>query len=125
MHTLKHWTRRSPLVVAAALLCTAGPPTAPALQPTLGGQLAALSGTGLTMAECRQRMQTLSTLLQEAGYRNVRTLTLPDGTLMARWYHTDRQTTALAFMGQNSTGNAFSVSEHAGIMRWNELIAGP
>lgn len=126
MSTPNRQTRRLPLVfVAFWLLCTAGQPTVLALQPTLGSQLAALSGKNLTVAECRQRMQALDTLLQGAGYRNVWTSTLSDGTLIARWYHPGREMTALAFSGQNSTGNAFSVGEHAGLIRQGELIAIP
>lgn len=127
MSTLKRWTRRSPLVViVAALLGASGHVSVQARQAdTLGSQLAALSGTGLTMAECRQRMQALETLLQRAGYRNVRTQTLADGTLLARWYNPGRQMTALAFSGQNSTGNAFAAREYAGLLRWNELITVP
>lgn len=139
MTTLDRWTPRS-MLVAVALLCTggqafAGPvdevgrplPASQATlrQTTLGSQLAAMSGTDLTLAVCRERMQALNSLLQEAGYGQTRTFTLPDGTLVARWYHPGRQMTALAFSGQNSTGNAFSVGEHAGLIRQGELIAIP
>lgn len=135
MSTLKRWTRRSQLlVIGAALLSGAGQTTGlanglPTLQArqtdTLGSQMAGLSGTGLSLAECRQRMQALGTLLEGAGYRTVRTRPLEDGTLIARWYHTGRQMTALAFSGQNGTDNAFSAREYAGLLRWNELIASP
>ncbi|MEF2277602.1 hypothetical protein V3W47_04765 [Deinococcus sp. YIM 134068] len=135
MSTLKRWTRRSQLlVIGAALLSGAGQTTVlanglPTVQTrqsdTLGSRMAGMSGTGLSLAECRQRMQDVDTLLRGAGYGNVQTHTLEDGTLVARWYHTDRQMTALAFSGQHSSGNAFSVGEYAGIIRWNELIALP
>jgi hypothetical protein len=127
MNTLKRWTRRSQLVViGAALLSGTVLTNVQARQAdTLGSQMEGMSGTGLTLAECRQRMQTLGTMLQKAGYRNVRTRTLDDGTLLAQWYHPARKMTALAFSGQNSTGNIFSAREHAGMLRWNELIAVP
>jgi len=31
------------------------------------------------------------------------------------------QMTALAFLGQNSSGNAFAAREYAGLLRWNKL----
>ena len=127
MSTPKRWTCRSQLVVMGAVLLSgvgqAGLPTSGT--GTLGARVAAMSGTGLTGAECRRRMQALNTLLRSAGYRSVRTHTLEDGTLVARWYDIGRKATALAFSGQNSTANTFSAREYAGLLRWNEVIGIP
>lgn len=127
MSTWKRWTHCSQLMVIGAVLLGGfgqASPGAPRAGP-LGARLAAMSGTGLTMAECRQKMQDLNLLLRGAGYRTVRTGTSEDGTLVARWYNTNRRVTVLAFSGQNSTGNAFSAREYAGLLRWDELIGRP
>lgn len=84
-----------------------------------------MAGTGLTIAECRERLQKLGTLLEGAGYGAARTQELSDGTLAARWYNRSTNGTALAFSGQNAVGNAFSVSEDSGLIAMNEPIALP
>lgn len=127
MPKTKSWPRRSQLlVIAAALLGATGPTNVLARQAaTPGSQMAAMSGTGLTRAQCEQRMRDLNTLLGGAGYRSMSTRVMRDGTLMARWYNTESRTTALAFSGQLDTGNAFSSGEYPGYLRWNEFIALP
>lgn len=92
---------------------------------SLSTQMAAMNGSGLTIAECRDRLQQLGTMLDGAGYGTVHTQTLHDGTLASRWYHQATKKTVLAFSGQNAVGNALSVGEHDGLIRMNELIALP
>lgn len=92
---------------------------------SLSAQMAGMAGTGLTIGECRDRMQKLGTLLEGAGYGVVRTHGLSDGTLAARWYNQKTNRTALAFSGQNAVGNAFSVSHQDGLIAMNEFIALP
>ncbi|CAM3437133.1 hypothetical protein DEDE109153_17050 [Deinococcus deserti] len=91
----------------------------------LSSRLAALAGTGLSIAECRERMQNMGTMLDGAGYGTARTHHLSDGTLAARWYNPATERTAVAFAGQQATDNAFSTAELDGQVRWNEFIAMP
>ncbi|GAA5532007.1 hypothetical protein [Deinococcus aluminii] len=97
--------------------------TSPAAR--LSQQLATYRGSGLTLAQCNQRMRDMNTLLTGAGYRNQGSRLLQDGTHMSKWYHPDRDTTVMAFSGTNASGNAMQVGELAGHVRWNELIAMP
>lgn len=114
--------RSSRLLVLATLLLG----SVLARQDTsLNMQITRMAGTGLTSAQCRERMQQLGTLLEGAGYGAARTQRLSDGTLAARWYNQTTKRTALAFSGQNAAGNAFFVGEHDGLIRWNELILLP
>lgn len=92
---------------------------------TLGTQLTAMAGTGLKLAECETRMQTLGTMLSQAGYVSRRAHLGADATMTALWYHPQRQTTVVAFSGWQAADNAFSVAEMAGDVRWNELLATP
>lgn len=92
---------------------------------SLSAQLAAMSGTGLTIAQCRDRMQNLGTLLGRAGYSPGRTQTMSDGTLAARWYNRTANRTVVAFSGQNAVGNIFTVSEQDGPVRWSDLLVVP
>lgn len=92
---------------------------------SLSTQMAAMTGTGLTIAQCREQLQQLGTLLEGGGYGMVRTQTLQDGTLASRWYHQATKKTVLVFSGQNTVGNAFTVGEHDGLIRMNELIGLP
>ncbi|MFC4637882.1 hypothetical protein [Deinococcus hohokamensis] len=117
------FTRTSPLLVATTALCGG---LAQANQgTTLSVQFSGMTGTDLTGAECAQRLQVLSTLLQGAGYGPVRMLAFPDGTLVARWYHAGSQRTVLVFSGQKMTGNVFGASEYAGLVRLNEFQSSP
>lgn len=122
MPTTTHATRSSRLLVLATLLLGS---VLARQDASLSAQMAGMVGTGLTITECRDRMQKLGTLLEGAGYGGARTHTLSDGTLAARWYNRTTNRTALAFSGQNAVGNAFTVSEQDGLIRWNEFIALP
>lgn len=120
MSNTQGWVRRAAIMGLGAVLLGGFGASQGA---TLGSQLAAMSGTDLTRAECQERMQKLDTLLQSAGYRSMRTRMTEDGTLVARWYNTATNMTALAFSGQLTAGNAFSAREYSGMIRWNEFIA--
>ncbi|BDP44197.1 hypothetical protein DAETH_41660 (plasmid) [Deinococcus aetherius] len=123
MNTTRSWLSRSSFIVtAAALLIGAGQATVKVgPDNTLGSQLATMSGTSLTRAECQGRMRDLDALLQNAGYQTIRTRVTEDGTLIARWYNTEAKTTVLAFSGQLDVGNSFSAREYPGTIRWNEF----
>ncbi|MFC4638865.1 hypothetical protein [Deinococcus hohokamensis] len=92
---------------------------------SLSARMARMAGTGLTIAQTRERMHDLGTMLGEAGYGPARTHSLSDGTLASRWYNSGDDRTALAFAGQAADGNAFSVVEQSGLVRMNDLIAIP
>jgi hypothetical protein len=92
---------------------------------TLGAQLTAMSGTGLMLAGCEERMQTLSSMLSEAGYGPMRSRLVDGTTMIARWYHPGHHTTVMAFAGWHDSGNVFSAGEFAGLMRWNEFATAP
>ena len=91
----------------------------------LSGQMMALSGTGLMLAGCQERMQTLGTMLSTAGYGPMSSHMIGGTTMVARWYHPLRHATILAFAGWQVSGNAFSVTETLGPVRWNELLSTP
>lgn len=122
MLTTKQGSRARRLLVMATVLWGSG-----LAQPetSLSAQIAGLSGMGLTLTACHERMQKLDALLKAAGYGASRTYRLNDGTLVARWYNWTIKRTALAFSGQNAAGNAFSVSEHDGLIRMNERLILP
>lgn len=101
-----------------AIVQTAGPPDSPSTTVT------AMSGTGLTFAECQKRAQEMNRVLVQAGYSSMRQYARGD-TMVARWYHSQRDTTTLAFCGSQPSNNAFSVVEVPGLVRWNELIPVP
>ncbi len=111
--------RASLLLVTTALL---GGHVHASQADMLGTQMAAMAGNALTRAECEQRMQSLSGLLERAGYSSMRTVTYTDGTLLARWYQAGSHQTVLVFSGQKATGNAFRGSEYAGLVRLNEFL---
>ena len=92
---------------------------------TLGTQVQAMSARGLTLAQGQERLEALNTLLKGAGYGPMRRSRLEDGTLLARWSHAHARSTVLMTMEQQETGDTFTVSEVAGQVRWNELIATP
>ena len=88
-------------------------------------QMMTLSGTGLTLAECQERLQTLGTMLSTAGYSPMSSHVIGGTTMIARWYHPLRHNTILAFAGWQGSGNAFSATETPGSVRWNELLSTP
>lgn len=91
----------------------------------LDTQLSPMSGTGLVLAGCQERMQTLGSMLGEAGYGPMRSRLVDGTTMIARWYHPGHHTTVMAFAGWQDSGNAFSAAEFVGLMRWNEFVAAP
>lgn len=91
----------------------------------LGNQLTAMAGTGLKLAECQKRMQTLATMLGKAGYVSKRSHLGADAIMTALWYHPQNHTTVLAFSGRQASDNAFSATEMDGQMRWNDLLPMP
>ena len=93
-------------------------------EDALSVQMMALSGTGLMLAGCQERMQTLGTMLRNAGYNPMSSHVI-GGSMVARWYHPLRHTTVLAFAGWQASGNAFSVTDTPGLVRWNELLSTP
>lgn len=92
---------------------------------TLSTQLTAMTGTGLKLTECQKRMQTLGTMLSNAGYVSRHSHLGADAMMTALWYHPQRHTTVLAFSGWRAADNAFSATEMDGQVRWNELLATP
>lgn len=122
MPTTTHATRASRLLVLATLLLGS---VLARQDASLSAQMAGMAGRGLTIGECRDRMQQLGMLLEGAGYGAARTHSLSDGTLAARWYNPTTKRTALAFSGQRPMGNKFGVGQYDGLIRWNELIALP
>ncbi|MFC4427312.1 hypothetical protein [Deinococcus navajonensis] len=92
---------------------------------SLSARIAGLAGTGLTHAQTQDRLQRLGTMLGDAGYGTARTGSLGDGTLASRWYSQSADRTVFAFSGQQAEDNALTVAEHAGLLRWNELMATP
>ena len=93
-------------------------------EDTLSVQMMALSGTGLMLAGCQERMQTLGTMLSNAGYGPMSSHVI-GGTMVGRWYHPLRHNTVLAFAGWQASGNAFSATETPSPVRWNELLSTP
>ena len=91
----------------------------------LSVQMMSLSGTGLMLAGCQERMQTLGTMLSNAGYGPMSSHVVDSTTMVARWYHPLRHNTILAFAGWQASGNAFSATEVPGSVRWNELLGTP
>ena len=89
---------------------------------SLAPQLSAMSGAGLILAGCQERMKTLGSMLGEAGYGPMRSRLVDGTTMIARWYHPGHHTTVMAFVGWQDSGNAFSAGEFAGLMRWNEFV---
>ncbi|CAM4357921.1 hypothetical protein [Deinococcus marmoris] len=102
-----------------AIRQTPGPPD------TLATQVSAMSATGLKLAECEQRMQTLGTMLSRAGYVSRRAHVGADTVMTSLWYHPQHHTSVVAFSGLRASDNAFSAAEMAGEVRWNELLATP
>ena len=92
---------------------------------TLGPQLTAMAGTGLKLTECEKRMQTLGTMLGQAGYVSRHAHLGADAVMTALWYHPQRHTTVVAFSGWQASDNAFSAAEMAGQLGWNELFPMP
>lgn len=92
---------------------------------TLGTQLTAMAGTGLKLAECEQRLQTLETMLSQAGYVSRRAHLGTDATMTALWVHPQRHTSVVAFSGWQASDNAFSAAEMAGEVRWIEFLPLP
>jgi hypothetical protein len=92
---------------------------------TLGNQLSAMASTGLMLAGCQERMQTLNSMLVTAGFSSMRSHLGNDFTMIARWYNPERHTTVLAFAGWQPMGNVFSAIEMASLVRWNEVLGTP
>lgn len=129
MSTLKTAVRPSSsalvLLVLLAFPATLAIRQTPGPPDTLGTQLTAMAGTGLKLAECEQRLQTLGTMLSQAGYVSRRAHLGTDATMTALWVHPQRHTSVVAFSGWQASDNAFSAAEMAGEVRWNELLATP
>lgn len=127
MPTFQLFIRASTLALfTVALLGASGSLARQAdLPDALGTQLGALSGHGLKLAGCQERMQMLGSMLGKAGYGPMRSRLLEGSTMIARWYHPESHTTVLAVAGWQPAGNAFSVAEVTGLMRWNELAGTP
>ena len=127
MHTLRPSIRQNSFVLLTVTLL--GLPSSLAMPfnspDSLGTQLNAMFGTGLIIAGCQERMQTLGSMLGEAGYGPMRSRLVDGTTMIARWYHLGRHTTVMAFAGWQDSGNAFSAGEFAGLMRWNEFVTAP
>jgi hypothetical protein len=102
-----------------ALAREADPPVA------LSAQVTAMAGTDLMFGECQERLQTLDSLLTQAGYGAMRSQLEEGGTLVARWYHPQRHTTVIVSSGWQASGNAFTATEFAGVVRWIELLGTP
>ena len=94
-------------------------------EDTLSVQLMALSGAGLLLAGCQERMQSLGTMLGDAGYNPMSSHVIGGTTMVARWYHPLRHNTVLASAGWQVSGNAFSATETPGLVRWIELLSTP
>lgn len=127
MHTPHPFDRRSKLsLFTVALMGVSGSLAMPFDRPdSLETELSAMSGTGLTLSGCQERMQTLGSMLSRAGFNPMRFHMGNDATMTARWYHPERHMTVLAFAGWQPSDNTFSATEVVGLMRWNELIADP
>lgn len=127
MLTIRPFICRSSLaLLVAALLGVPGSLARQADAPdSMRTQLSALSGSGLRLAGCQERMQMVGSLLAKAGYGPMRSHLLGGTTRVARWYHPGRRTTVVAVAGWQPEGNAFSVGEVAGPVRWNELAGTP
>ena len=118
--------RSSSVLLTLALLGVSGSLARQAdASDSIRTQLSAMSGSGLRLAGCQERMQTLGIMLAKAGYGPMRSRLLDGTTMIARWYHPEHHTTVVAFAGWQDSDNAFSVAEVAGVLRWNELIAMP
>lgn len=125
MSTFRTHARRA--LVALSLLgapMVLGRPYDPP-EDALSIQMMTLTGTGLTLAECQERLQTLGTMLSTAGYGPMSSHVIGGTTMVARWYHPLRHNTILAFAGWQGSGNAFSATETPGSVRWNELLSTP
>ncbi|PNY80909.1 hypothetical protein [Deinococcus koreensis] len=127
MPTLRTVTGRTSFaLLTVALLGGSGSFARQADAPdSMGTQLSALSGSGLMLASCQERMQRLGTMLGKAGYGPMRSRLFDGTTMIARWYHPEHHTTVLAVAGWQDSGNAFSAGEFAGLVRWNELAGTP
>ena len=128
MSTFRTLARRALVALLSLSLLGApmvlGKPYDPPEDP-LSGQMMALSGTGLMLAGCQERMQTLGTMLRNTGYGPMSSHVIGGTTMVARWYHPLRHNTILAFAGWQASGNAFSVTDTPGLVRWNELLSTP
>ncbi len=94
-------------------------------EDALSVQMMALSGTGLMLAGCQERMQTLGAMLSNAGYNPMSSHVIGGTTMVARWYHPLRHNTVLAFAGWQASGNTFSATETPGLVRWTDLLSTP
>lgn len=92
---------------------------------SLSARIAAMAGHHLTFAQTQERLQTLGTMLDGAGYGAVRTRNVGDGTTVSRWYHAGARHTALAFAGQAAEDNDVEVAELDGFVSMNEMIPTP
>ncbi len=112
-------------ILTVTLLGASGALARPADAPdSLHMQLMAMSGAGLMLSGCQERLQALDGMLSRAGYGPMHSK-LVDGTMIARWYQPESHATVLAFAGWQGSGNAFSAGDFTGLMRWNELVTGP
>lgn len=90
-----------------------------------GNQLTAMSGTGLMLTECQERMARLGAMLGNAGFNPMHSYLGNDAVMIARWYHPEQHATVLAIAGWQASGNAFSAIRMPGLVRWNEFIVVP
>ncbi|UQN09365.1 hypothetical protein [Deinococcus sp. QL22] len=125
--TFSVWFHRVSLAaVTLAVLASTGQAFRPADLPEIPApQVSFLAGEGLVLSECQQRMHTLATQLQDAGYNPVQTHMTNEGQLLARWYHPQRDITVVMVSGWQATENVFSAEAISGLVRWNALIGTP
>ena len=88
---------------------------------TLSAQVTAMSGTGLSSAECQRRVQQMTSVLSQAGYRSMRPYARGD-TMISSWHSHQRDTTFLAFSGVQASDNTFSVVEVPGLAHSNDFF---
>ncbi|CAM4129969.1 hypothetical protein [Deinococcus marmoris] len=123
MLSLKTVVRRtsSALLMLALLASPGALARQPELLGALSAQVTAMSATGLTLAECQQRVQQMTGILAQAGYRSMRPYARGD-TMIASWHGRQRDTTFLAISGTQASDNVFSVVEVPGLVHSNDFF---
>ena len=122
MSVLKTAVRRtSSALLTLALLASPSTLARQAGPDTLSAQVTAMSGTGLSSAECQRRVQQMTSVLSQAGYRSMHPYARGD-TMISSWHSHQRDTTFLAFSGVQASDNTFSVVEVPGLAHSNDFF---
>ena len=84
--------------------------------------IAAVSGHGLTLTECVDRVEHLDTLLRDRGYGARRDDELEPGVLVTRWYRPGTHTAVLAWMHANGAAHDLELAEFTWNHPWGDWL---